>query len=364
MLFRSATTLSGGEAQRLKLASELHRPPVRKRTGLGTEAIGRTVYLLDEPTTGLHFQDVRVLVGAIQALVNAGHTVLVIEHNTDLVKAADLLVELGPEGGVHGGRVLAVGTPEELARTDTPTGRVLAALPEFGGSPVAFAADRPTEPYQATGTDLEIRGARKNNLKGVDVRLPRGKMSVVTGVSGSGKTSLAFDTIFAEGQRRYVECLSTYARRFLGRLDRAPVDAVRGLAPAIAIDQRNSGGSSRSTVATITELQDYFRLLWANLGVPHCPTCGHEVRAFGPSGAADHLARLAPGRGRLVTRLPKGTRAAWLTEQGFARAWVKNAEVSLEELETVSEVVVDRFDPTAVDRARVSEAVEIGRAHV
>ncbi|MFN7144529.1 MAG: excinuclease ABC subunit UvrA, partial [Myxococcota bacterium] len=126
-LGQTATTLSGGEAQRLKLASELHRPPVKKRGAIGTEKIGRTVYLLDEPTTGLHFQDVRILVGAIQSLVDAGHTVLVIEHNTDLVKAADLLVELGPDGGKRGGRILAVGTPEQIARTDTPTGRVLAA---------------------------------------------------------------------------------------------------------------------------------------------------------------------------------------------------------------------------------------------
>ncbi|MFN7147398.1 MAG: excinuclease ABC subunit UvrA, partial [Myxococcota bacterium] len=198
---------------------------------------------------------------------------------------------------------------------------------------------------------------RRNNLHGVDVRLPRGKMTVITGVSGSGKSSLAFDTIFAEGQRRYVECLSTYARRFLGRLDRAPVDAVRGLAPSIAIDQRNSGGNARSTVATVTELQDHFRLLWANLGIPHCPHCDAEVRAFGPSAAADHLARLSAGKGRLLAKMPKGTKAAWLREQGFARAWVKNKEVELEELTTVAEVVVDRFDPVKVDRARVAEAV-------
>jgi excinuclease ABC subunit A len=366
-LGQTATTLSGGEAQRLKLASELHRPPVKKRGAIGTEAIGRTVYLLDEPTTGLHFQDVRVLVGALQALVEVGHTVLVIEHNTDLVKTADLLIEMGPEGGVRGGRVLAVGTPEQIARTDTPTGHVLAALKDFGGQPVAFAAERPPASYGTGGGDLEIRGARRNNLRGIDVSLPRGKMTVVTGVSGSGKTSLAFDTIFAEGQRRYVECLSTYARRFLGRLDRAPVDSVRGLAPSIAIDQRNSGGNARSTVATVTELQDHFRLLWANLGVPHCPTCDAEVRAFGPSGGADHLARTRPGKGRLVAKLPAGTKSAWLREQGFVRGWVAGSggkegggkEVDLETVETVAAVVVDRFDPNDVDRARVAEAIAL-----
>ncbi len=358
-LGQTATTLSGGEAQRLKLASELHRPPVRKRGAVGTEAIGRTVYLLDEPTTGLHFQDVRVLLAALHALVDAGHTVLVIEHNTDLVKAADWLVELGPEGGVRGGRLLAVGTPEQLARTDTPTGRVLAALPELGGAPVLLAAERPASAYHAKGTDLEIRGARQHNLRGIDVTLPRGKMTVITGVSGSGKTSLAFDTIFAEGQRRYVECLSTYARRFLGRMERAPVDSVRGLGPAIAIDQRNSGGNARSTVATVTELQDHFRLLWANLGIPYCPSCAAEIRAFGPSGAADHLARVAPGKGRLVASVPKATKAAWLREQGFARAWVGGQEVDLDSVETADDVVIDRFDPARIDRARVAEAVTL-----
>ncbi len=345
-LGQPATTLSGGEAQRLKLASELQRPPD-----------GHTVYLLDEPTTGLHFQDVRVLIGALQGLVDAGHTVLVIEHNTDLVKCADWLVEMGPDGGSRGGRVLATGTPEAVAATDTPTGRVLAALPQMGGPKVLFAAERPAPRYAAGAGDIVIRGARKHNLKGIDVTLPRGKLTVVTGPSGSGKTSLAFDTIFAEGQRRYVESLSTYARRFLGRLDRAPVDAVSGLAPAIAIDQRNSGGSGRSTVATTTELHDHFRLLWANVGVPHCPQCGAEVRALGPSAAADHLAHAGLGRGRLLARVPSGTKAAWLREQGFARAWVRDAEVELDTLDVVADLVVDRFDPAQVDRARVSEGV-------
>jgi len=346
-LGQPATTLSGGEAQRLKLATELHRP-----------ATGRTLYLLDEPTTGLHFQDVRVLIGALQALVDAGNSVVVIEHNTDLVKVADHLVELGPEGGVAGGQLLAHGTPEALARTDTPTGRVLAELPELGAPlRVAEAPRKKRRPAQA-GTDLEIRGARCHNLQGVDVTLPRGRMTVITGPSGSGKTSLAFDTVFAEGQRRYVECLSTYARRFLGRLERAPVEAVSGLAPAIAIDQRNSGHNPRSTVATVTELHDHFRLLWANLGVPTCPRCGEEVRALPPSPAAEHLARRNPGRGHLVVRLATPGPAAALRAQGFARAWVDGAPVDLDAVETVTALVVDRFDPAGADRPRVVEAVQ------
>ncbi|MEN9786015.1 MAG: excinuclease subunit UvrA [Pseudomonadota bacterium] len=351
-LGQPATTLSGGEAQRLKLATELQRPPARRADGTAAP----TLYVLDEPTTGLHFADVKVLVSALQALVDAGHTVLVIEHNTDVVKVADVVVELGPEGGSRGGQLLATGSPEAIARTDTPTGRVLAALPEFGG---AHVVPTPTQrPARTAGDrDLVIEGARCHNLRGVDVRFPHGAMTVVTGPSGSGKTSLVFDTVFAEGQRRYVECLSTYARRFLGRLERAPLTRARGLAPAIAIDQRTSGHNPRSTVATTTELHDHFRLLWAHLGVPHCPTCDAPIRAWSPSAAARHLAAASPGRGHLVADLAAPRRAAELRAEGFARGWADAAAVPLETQAAVHALVVDRFDPATTDATRIAEAV-------
>ena len=119
-----------------------------------------------------------------------------------------------------------------------------------------------------------IRGARENNLKNVNVTIPRDKMVVFTGLSGSGKSSLAFDTIYAEGQRRYVESLSSYARQFLGQMDKPDVDAIEGLSPAISIDQKTTSKSPRSTVGTVTEVYDYLRLLWARTGIPHCPKCG------------------------------------------------------------------------------------------
>lgn len=123
-----------------------------------------------------------------------------------------------------------------------------------------------------------IKGARENNLKNIDVTIPRDKLVVLTGLSGSGKSSLAFDTIYAEGQRRYVESLSSYARMFLGQMDKPDVDYIDGLSPAISIDQKTTSKNPRSTVGTVTEIYDYLRLLWARVGTPHCPKCGKEIR--------------------------------------------------------------------------------------
>src|ERR1700757_2051884 len=124
---------------------------------------------------------------------------------------------------------------------------------------------------------IRVKGAREHNLKDIDVEIPRDKFVVITGLSGSGKSSLAFDTIYAEGQRRYVESLSSYARQFLGTMDKPDVDQIDGLSPAISIDQKSTSRNPRSTVATVTEIYDYMRLLYARIGVPHCPICGREV---------------------------------------------------------------------------------------
>src|SRR5271169_1128738 len=126
--------------------------------------------------------------------------------------------------------------------------------------------------------NVSIKGAREHNLKNVDLVLPRNKFIVITGVSGSGKSSLAFDTIYAEGQRRYVESLSAYARQFLGQMEKPDVDYIGGLSPAISIEQKTTHRNPRSTVGTITEIYDYFRLLFARIGVPHCPRCGREIQ--------------------------------------------------------------------------------------
>ena len=288
-LGQPSTTLSGGEAQRIKIAAELRRP--------GT---GKTLYLLDEPTTGLHFEDIRKLMDCLNRLRSLGNSIVVIEHNLDVIKCADWIVDLGPDAGVHGGEVIAVGTPEQIAKCKkSETGRYLApvlARAKNGYKPVTRLMGSLAENkarYNATSAkmaaamkgdgpslDIEVRGARKHNLKNIDVTIPRHKLTVVTGVSGSGKSSLAFHTLFSEGQRRFVETLSTYARRFLGRPDRGSVDSISGLAPAIAIDQKSASKSPRSTVATLTEIYDYFRIFWSRVGTPHCLKCGKPVDSY------------------------------------------------------------------------------------
>jgi excinuclease ABC subunit A len=360
-LGQPSTTLSGGEAQRVKLATELHRP--------GT---GSTLYLLDEPTTGLHFEDVARLIDALQALVDAGNIVVVVEHHTDVIKVADHLVDLGPEGGKHGGTVVGEGPPERIARNDTPTGRV---LKEVLAQPIPLAEDVEAPAYTPIHrpTALQVTGARRHNLQDVDVAVEHGTFTVITGPSGSGKTSLAFDTIFSEGQRRYVESLSTYARRFLGRLDRAPLTSIEGLQPAIAIDQRAASRNPRSTVATVTEIHDVLRLLYARIGIAHCPRCGRQLFGLSPSEAAGVLQAEGPGAGWMAAWLPETPDPADRLEALRANGWTRllqvegadRTEVSLDDeaaslaaLEAGAWLVVDRLNPASVGRTRLAEAFE------
>ena len=353
-LGQTSTTLSGGEAQRIKLATELHRP-----------ATGRTLYLLDEPTTGLHMADIERLLAALQALVEHGNTVAVIEHNTDVIKVADHIIDMGPEGGEGGGQLVGHGTPEHIAGLDTPTATVLRSTLEMGTVLAAPKTKRVTTASEHT--DIQLKGVHTHNLQHIDVTIPKGKMTVVTGVSGSGKTSLAFDTLFAEGQRRYVESLSTYARRFLGRLGRAPVDDVEGLAPAIAIDQRNRSHNPRSTVATVTEIYDTLRLLYARIGQAHCPQCDEPVRGYAPSEGAQHLIQQSPGAGWLLCSIAPGTDPADLIADGFSRAWnpsisdLRKAEVELTPELNLSklQLVVDRLNPTASDVSRIADSLAL-----
>ncbi|MCC6620083.1 MAG: excinuclease ABC subunit UvrA [Deltaproteobacteria bacterium] len=256
-LGQSLATLSGGEAQRLKIAEHL----VDRRAA--------TLFLLDEPTTGLHLQDVARLVEVLRTLVEGGHTVVCIEHHLDVIAAADHVIDLGPGGGAAGGSVLFAGAPADLVKQDTATGRHLARW-VAGTRPLARAkvADaRPSVADRERDARIIVEGARTHNLKHVDVHLPRGGRTVVSGVSGSGKSTLVFDIIFAEGQRRFLDCLSAYARQFIEQLGRPDADRIEGIPPTVAIEQRTTRGGSRSNVANVTEIEPFLRILWARLGV-------------------------------------------------------------------------------------------------
>ncbi|MBU6510399.1 MAG: excinuclease ABC subunit UvrA, partial [Gammaproteobacteria bacterium] len=284
-------TLSGGEAQRLKLAGHLSEAR-HKSDGQPT------LFLFDEPTTGLHFADVAVLIRAFDALRARGHSLVVIEHDLDVVAAADWIIDLGPEGGEQGGQLVCAGTPEavmrhkdsytgkalyDYMRTKTPS-RKIKNTPHPSLSPKG-RGDKEAKPV------ISIHNAREHNLQHLDVAIPRGRFTVVTGVSGSGKSTLAFDVLFAEGQRRYLESLNAYARQFVEPAARAEVDEIRGIPPTVAIEQRTSRGGRKSTVATLTEIYHFLRLLFVKLGVQHCPDCHLAIEPQTPDVILSRLLR-------------------------------------------------------------------------
>jgi excinuclease ABC subunit A len=290
-------TLSGGEAQRLKLAGHLAKAGKRRRAHREDPPRG-DLFLLDEPTTGLHFDDIACLIKAFQALLEQGHSLVVIEHNLDLIRAADWVIDLGPEGGEAGGEILCAGTPQQIARhRASHTGAALRAY----GAPAVASSPAPAPPAGREGEGICIHHAREHNLKNIDVCIPRGRFTVITGISGSGKSTVAFDILFNEGQRRYLESLNAYARQFVQPASRADVDAVYGIPPTVAIEQRSARGGRKSTVATVTEIHHFLRLLFAKLGTQHCPDCDLPIQ---PQSQDAILARvLNEYRGRPITVL-------------------------------------------------------------
>ena len=296
-------TLSGGEAQRLKLAGFLAEAAKSGTASKQSVARKGTLFLFDEPTTGLHFDDIARLMRALRKLLDAGHSLVVIEHNLDVIRASDWLIDLGPEGGDAGGRIVAVGTPEQVREmTGTATGEALReyelalgpsrhAVRERSGAELARRA------LPAFGREaIQIVNAREHNLKNLSVDIPRGKFSVVTGVSGSGKSTLAFDILFNEGQRRYLESLNAYARSIVQPAGRPEVDAVYGIPPTVAIEQRLSRGGRKSTVGTTTEVWHFLRLLYVKLGTQHCIHDGAAVQPQTPDSIAAQLLKQFKGQ--------------------------------------------------------------------
>ncbi|MDP5112234.1 MAG: excinuclease ABC subunit UvrA [Burkholderiaceae bacterium] len=385
-------TLSGGEAQRLKLAGHLAEAA---RSGISTAKVAKkgSLFLFDEPTTGLHFDDVARLMRAFRKLLGAGHTLLIIEHNLDVIRAADWVLDLGPEGGDGGGELVAVGSPETVMAN--PRSHTGAALREYAvamtpdaigtsssGLPAREGSGRPLQSVlkeRRRAHSIDILHAREHNLKNINVSIPHDKFTVITGVSGSGKSTLAFDILFNEGQRRYLESLNAYARAIVQPAGKPDVDAIFGIPPTVAIEQRTSRGGRKSTVATMTEIHHFLRLMYMKLGTQMCPTCQVSVE---PQSAdqivarimRDHkgeriglMAPLVTARKGFYTDLAK-----WASGKGFTHLRVDNAFIGttkwprLDRFKEhtielpVADLVVDRNNEAAL-REAVRSALEYGQ---
>ena len=370
-------TLSGGEAQRLKLAGFLAEAAKSASASRQPTAKRGVLFMFDEPTTGLHFDDIAKLMRALRKLQDAGHSLLVIEHNLDVIRASDWLIDLGPEGGDAGGEVVAFGTPEEVmlhASSHTALALreyaaqmgVVHEVRDFSGGGGLRGADfsrpklgrvdfsrpgRLQSTPQGPADSIQIVNAREHNLKSLSVNIPRGKFTVVTGVSGSGKSTLAFDILFNEGQRRYLESLNAYARSIVQPAGRPEVDAVYGIPPTVAIEQRLSRGGRKSTVGTTTEVWHFLRLLFVKLGTQHCihdgtpvaPQTAEKIAAqLMKNFRGQHIGLLAPlvmNRKGVYTEL-----ADWARPRGFT-----HLRVDGNFLPTTNFPRLDRFKEHAIE---------------
>ncbi len=368
-LGQPVNTLSGGEAQRLKLAYHMS----------GAVAEG-TLFLFDEPTTGLHFDDIRVLLSAFDKLLEQGASILIIEHNMDVVKNADWVIDLGPEGGEAGGRVVAIGTPEQIVRSRAShTGKYLA--PYLKQKPPRIASSPLPRQELDTGT-VRVIGARHHNLKNVTVDTPRDQMVVITGLSGSGKSTLAFDILFAEGQRRFIESLSAYARQYIRVMDKPELDLLLGIPPTVSIEQRLTQGGRTSTVATATEIYHYLRLLYSKVGVQHCAECDTPITPQTEDQIASDIARrFKKGRVMLLAplvRARKGSHREILeraAKEGFEKLRIDGRMIRTaaarplrryveHDIEAVVAELTMKAATAAIGRDQLRRALELGRGAV
>jgi len=351
-------TLSGGESQRLKLVAHLAahegagapagapsaRGPAKGKAA--RPAPPTSLLIFDEPTTGLHFDDIALLLTVFHRLVEAGHSLIVIEHNLDVIKNADWVIDLGPEAGEDGGRLVAEGTPEAVALVEgSHTGRFLAELAAGSSGRRGASASRVREESvrtparsgvkPASRNAIALHGAREHNLKNISLEIPRDQFVVITGLSGSGKSTLAFDILFAEGQRRFLDSMSPYARQFAEQMERPDIDLITGLPPTVAIEQRLTRGGGKSTVATVTEVYHFLRLLYAKVGTQYCPACETPVTSQTTGEIAEAIAAMAQkGAVKVLATVIKGRKgfhtevAEWAVRQGFTEMLVDGALVA------------------------------------
>ena len=310
-------TLSGGEAQRLKLAK--YMIPHHRNTK-------PAILFLDEPTTGLHLSDVQCLINCLRKVTSGGHSLFVIEHNASLLAQSDWIVELGPGAGKKGGKIIAQGSPASFTTLDTPTGRLLKS---HSRNPAVHRSGihkrKPGRKIEVKKRNLKIVGAWENNLKGVNLSVPSNQFVVITGPSGSGKSSLAFDVIFAEGQRRFLDSMSSYARQFVEQIGKPKVDLIQGMSPTVAIAQRVTRGSKKSTVGSITEVAQYLRLLYSRLGKQFSPENGNALTASTPQEISRIISKKINGLREVRILAPLVTNRKghhkplvnWAKEQGF-----------------------------------------------
>ena len=306
-----------------------------------------------------------------------------IEHNLDVIAACDWIIDLGPEGGEAGGKIVFMGTPEQVKRdTGSHTGVALreyeqavekGALAQHGVQAIAVV---PTD-RRAAIEAIEIHNAREHNLKNINLSLPRGKFTVITGVSGSGKSTLAFDIVFGEGQRRYLESLNAYARQFVQVASRPDVDAIYGIPPTVAIEQRTSRGGRKSTVGTLTEIHHFLRLLFVKLGTQHCPDCMVPIEPQSPEAIAarimldykgQHIGLLAPlvvNRKGVYTDLAK-----WANNKGFPTLRVDGEFLSTQTFPRIDrfkehsiELPVADLRVTAADEKRLRDGLNLALEH-
>ena len=352
-------TLSGGESQRLKLAAHLGQAQNTKK-GSKNKKDSHKLFLFDEPTTGLHFEDIDKLLKAFQRLLENGHSLIIIEHNLDIIRNADWILELGPEGGNAGGHIVFSGTAEELTQSEiSPTGRSLRVFDQDALALITKANTNSSDEVKDIAEDwagydakaISIHNAREHNLKNIDVSVPRDRFTVITGLSGSGKSTIAFDILFNEGQRRYLESLNAYARQFAQPSARPDLDAIYGIPPTVAIEQRTSRGGQKSTVATLTEIYHFMRLLFVKLGTQYCPDCQVPIEAQSTDAIRAQLFK--QWRGKTVTLYAplvvarKGyytDLAKWALNKGY-----EHLRVDGEALPTAQWPRLDRFNEHDID---------------